>query len=98
MHDFHYNILKPKCGANIQLLVTDTDSFVYEIKTEDFNVDMKRTKERYDMSEYSKESGMCDGENKKLIGKFKDESPDEGIESFVGIRSKNAIHSKLKIL
>ena len=36
--------------------------------------------------------------NKKLIGKFKDESPDEGIESFVGIRSKNAIHSKLKIL
>ena len=35
---------------------------------------------------------------KKLIGKFKDESPDEGIESFVGIRSKNAIHSKLKIL
>jgi hypothetical protein len=36
--------------------------------------------------------------NKKLIGKFKDESPDEGIESFVGIRSKNAIQSKLKIL
>ena len=68
--------------------MTDTDSFVYEIKTEDFYVDMKRTKERYDMSEYSKESGMCDGENKKLIGKFKDESPDEGIESFVGIRSK----------
>jgi hypothetical protein len=46
----------------VELLVTDTDSFVYEIKTEDFYVDMKRTKERYDMSEYSKESGMCDGE------------------------------------
>ena len=29
-----------------------------------------------------------DGENKKAIGKFKDESPDEVIESFVGIRSK----------
>ena len=32
--------------------------------------------------------GLYDGENKKVIGKFKDESPDEVIESFVGIRSK----------
>jgi hypothetical protein len=39
------------------------------------------------MSEYSKESGFHDGENKKVIGNFKDESP-EVIESFVGIRSK----------
>ena len=38
--------------------------------------------------EYSKESGLYDVENKKVIGKFKDESPDEVIESFVGIRSK----------
>jgi hypothetical protein len=36
MYDFHCNIMKPKYGANIQLLMTDTDSFVYEIKTEDF--------------------------------------------------------------
>ena len=41
-----------------------------------------------DMSEYSKESRLYDGENKKIIGKFKDESSDEVIESFVGIRSK----------
>ena len=29
------------------------------------------------MSEYCKESGLYDGENKKVIGKCKDESPDE---------------------
>jgi hypothetical protein len=40
------------------------------------------------MSEYSKESGLYDGENKKVFGKFEDESPGEVIESFVGIRSK----------
>jgi len=33
-------------------------------------------------------SPLYDGENKKVIGKFKDESPDEVIESFDGIRSK----------
>ena len=36
-------------------------------------------KEHYDMSEYSKESGLYEVENKKLIGKFKDESQDEVI-------------------
>ena len=68
--------------------MTDTDSFVYQIKTDDFYEDMKGMKEHNDMSEYSKESGLYDGETKKVIGKFKDESPDEVIESFVGIRSK----------
>jgi hypothetical protein len=42
---------------------------------------MKGMKEHCDMSEYSKESGLYDGENKEVIGKFKDESPDEVIES-----------------
>jgi hypothetical protein len=65
MYDFHYNIMKPKYGENIQLLMTDTDSFVYQIKTDDFYEDMKGMKEHYDMSEYSKESGLYDGENKK---------------------------------
>ncbi len=80
--------MKPKYGENIQLLMTDTDSFVYQIKTDDFYEDMKGMKEHHDMSEYSKDSGLYDGENKKVIGKFKDESPDEVIECFVGIRSK----------
>jgi hypothetical protein len=61
---------------------------VYHIKTEDFYDAMKGMKEHYDMSEYSKGSGLYDLENKKGIGKFKDESPDEVIESFVGMRSK----------
>ena len=50
--------------------MTDTDSFVYEIQTEDFYADMNGMKEHYDMSEYSKKSGLYDVENKKVIGKF----------------------------
>jgi hypothetical protein len=74
--------MKPKYGTNVNLLLTiciinDTDSFVYEIKTEHFYADMKGMKEHYDMSVYSKESGLYDEENKKVIGKFKDEPPDE---------------------
>ncbi len=40
MYDFHYNTMKPRYNENIELLMTDTDSLVYEIKTEDFNIDM----------------------------------------------------------
>ena len=49
MYDFHYNIMKPKYGDNIQLLMTDTDSFVYQMKTEDFYEDMQGMKEHYDI-------------------------------------------------
>jgi hypothetical protein len=34
--------------------------------TEDFYEDLKGMKEHYKMSEYSKESGMYDGENREL--------------------------------
>ena len=76
MDDFHFNIMKPKYGTNINLLMTiciinDTDSFVYEIKTEHFYADMKGIKEHYDMSLYSKESGLYDEENKKVKNNWK---------------------------
>ena len=36
MYDFHYIVMKPKYGDIIDLLMTDTDGFVYNIKTDDF--------------------------------------------------------------
>ena len=40
MYDFHYNYIKPKYGENSMLLFTDTDSLMYEIRTEDFYKDI----------------------------------------------------------
>ena len=88
MYDFHYNIMKPKYGNNIKLLMTDTDSFVYKIKTDDFYQDMYDNKEHYDMSDYPKESDFYNTKNKKVLGKFKDETPTGVITNFIGIRSK----------
>ena len=36
MFDFHYNYIKEKYGKKTELLFTDTDSLMYEIKTKDF--------------------------------------------------------------
>ena len=46
MYDFHYNYIKKKHGQAASLLVTDTDSLVYEIKTEDFYKDINPDVER----------------------------------------------------
>ena len=35
MHEFHYDYAKNKYGNNSRLLFTETDSLMYEIKTED---------------------------------------------------------------
>ena len=53
IYNFHYNYIKTKYVDNAKLLFTDTDSFAYEIKTEDFNQDIKPDIEkRFDTSDY----------------------------------------------
>ena len=35
MYEFHYDYMQPKYGSKVKLCYMDTDSFVYEIETED---------------------------------------------------------------
>ena len=74
MYDFHYNYIKQKYDSKAKLLFTDTDSLTFEIQTEDVYKDFWRDKERFDNSDYNKESPFCNTANKKVIGKFKDEA------------------------
>ena len=53
MYEFHYDYMTPKYGSNVKLWYMDTDSFVYEIKTEDFYRDIaKDVEKRFDTSGY----------------------------------------------
>ena len=91
MFDFHYKYIKPKYGNKAKLLFTDTDSFLYEIQTEDFYKDISGdVKDRFDTSDYSENhpSGIPAGLNKKVLGKFKDEAAGKIIKEFVGLRAK----------
>ena len=88
MYDFHYNYIKHTYGNKAKLLFTDTDSLTYEIETKDAYADFWKNKDKFDNSDYNKESPFYNDSNKKVIGKFKDESAGIPITEFVGLRSK----------
>ena len=44
MQDFHYDYIKKKNENKSKLLLTDTDSLMYEIKTEDVSEDFSNDK------------------------------------------------------
>ena len=91
MFDFHYKYIKPKYRNKAKLLFTDTDSFLYEIQTEDFYKDIAGdVRDRFDTSDYPEghPSGIPTGINKKVLGKFKDEAAGKVIKEIVGLRAK----------
>ena len=95
MYDFHYNAIKKQYGDKAKLLFTDTDSLCYEIETEGMCDDLYNNKTLYDFSDYSDDHDYyksnnlnIDKTNKKIIGKFKDETNGIPIIEFIGLRSK----------
>ena len=42
MYKFHYDYMRSKYGSKVNLCYMDIDSFVYEIKTEDFYRDIAK--------------------------------------------------------
>ena len=72
MYKFHYDYIKNKYDNNLRLF-TDTDSLMYEIKTEDVCKDFSNNKEMFDFSSYSTKS-TYDNLNKLVVGEIKDET------------------------
>jgi hypothetical protein len=89
MYNFHYNFMLDKINyKDVDLLFTDTDSLCYHIKNNnDIFELMKNNKEYFDLSNYPKDHELFDNTNKKVNGKFKNESVKQILE-FIGLRSK----------
>ena len=88
MYRFHYNYMKIRYEDRAKLLFTDTDSLCYEIQTDDIYQDMMHDKQHFDTSNYKKDSFLYSEENKKVLGKMKDECAGAIVEEFIGLRSK----------
>ena len=74
MYEFWYDYMKPKYGNKVKLCYMDTDSFIMNIKTNDFCEDIASDVEnRFDTSNYELNRPLPMRKNKKIIGLMKDE-------------------------
>ena len=89
MYKFWYDYVKPKYNDNVKLCYVDTDSFVMNIKTNDFYQDIANDVEkRFGTSNYEVNRPLPTGKNKKVIGLMKDELGGKIITEFVTLRPK----------
>ena len=77
MYRFWYGYVKERYGNNAQLSYMDTDSFIFQVETEDIYKDMAEYPDLFDLNDT------------KTIGLFKDETPGNVITESFHIRAKS---------
>ena len=83
-----YDHLKVKYGDKIQLIYTDTDSFVIEVETYDIYKDMYEDGHLYDFSDYPKDHQNYNVVNKKIYDLFKDDLNGKILTEFTADKPK----------
>ena len=84
MYEFHYKYIDKKYDKSANLLLTDTDSLVFEIKTDEVYEVFYENNNLFDFSDYPEDPKAFDLADKKVIGKMKDEVKGKIISEFVG--------------
>ena len=89
MYEFWYDYMKPKYDNNVKLCYMDTDSFIMDIKANDFYKDIANdVKNWFDTSNYEVNRPLGMGKNKKVIRLMKEELGGKIIMEFVTFRPK----------
>ena len=90
MYETYYDTLQPYFSQeNLQIHYIDCDSFILSIKSENIFIDLKNLEDIFDFSNNDENHELCSEKNKKVLGKFKKETPKNiFIDEFVALRSK----------
>ena len=88
MYETYYDTLQPY-QENLQLHYVDTDGMKLSMRTENIIKDLKNLEDVFDFSNLDKNHELYNNKNKKVIGKFKTETPKNfWIDEFVCLRSR----------
>src|SRR5215470_1632887 len=89
MAKFHYDVIMNLYSNKARLLLTDTDSLLYEVETECLDADLDIIRDLLDTSEYPTDHSLYSAANAKRLGCFKNEcGKDVNAVEFIGLRSK----------
>ena len=86
MYNFHYNFMIRKFYT--RLLFTDRESLCYELHEKNPYKKMHKQKKLFDLSNFPISSKYYCSDNKKVVGKIKDEYGGKSIVKLVGLKSK----------
>jgi hypothetical protein len=89
MFRYLYDYMLPKYSLrNFTLLYTDTDSFIFSVRTRDLHEDMHADSDRFDLSNFPVDHYCYSAINKRVCGKMKSETGVDHPVHFVALRSK----------
>ena len=90
MYETYYDTLQPYFGQEkLQLHYIDTDGMILSMNTKHIIYDLKNSEDIFDFSNVDENHELFSNKNKKVIGKFKIETPKNiWIDEFVCLRSK----------
>ena len=88
MMKFHYEVIHKNFEGKYNLIYTDTDSLVYDIRHNDIYEWIGQHREHFNLSD-SKRPDLQDDTNKKVSGKFKDDVNSLVIKEFVALSPKS---------
>jgi len=75
MLEFWYDVLKPTFkNKSLELVLMDTDSFLFKVRTKSLYDDLKTIKHHFDFSSLDVDHPLYSPANSKIFGTFKDES------------------------
>ena len=95
MYQFYYNTVNELWPKN-EIVASDTDALIMNLFTEDIYEDMKQIQNELDTSDYPENHNLYSEENKKKIGKFKDELQGKIMNEIVFLRSKVSKGAKIR--
>jgi len=98
MQRSYYETVRPKLDNNVSVLMSDTDSWVLQVKEDSCDSVIEKLGDKFmDCSNYTKNHKLYSTRNKAVVGKFKNEVPNATIKCFAGIRAKSyAFDTELK--
>ena len=92
IYNFHYNHIKNRYGDRAKLMFTDTDSLTYEIETDDVYQDFWNDKDKFDNSDYPKNTPHITMKAiRKSLGSSNTKLVAFRLSNFVGLKSKICI-------
>lgn len=88
MYKYFFGELKERFNDRLTALYTDTDSFIFEIKTKNFDKDLRKLSKSMDTSNFPSSHPLFSTKNASALGFFKSETSNERIHVMTSLRSK----------